>query len=372
MQFLIAADSFKDALPAVEVCSAIARGIKRAIPTASCTELPLADGGEGTALALTQLTDGALISCSVQDPLGRAIEAQYGWKKETATAFIDMAAASGLQILQQDERNPMLTSTYGTGELIHDAVVRGAKKIVLGIGGSATNDGGLGMASALGHQFLAKTGASLTGKGQDLQQVVTWKKGTLNLPPIEVLCDVDNPLCGSDRGAAYVYGPQKGATPEQVETLDAGLSHLAKVVREETGNDYANIPGAGAAGGLGFGALAFLGATLRSGIQTVLEYAQFEQHLSACDVVFTGEGKLDEQTLQGKLIQGICQQAQSHNKPVIALCGALLAKPEAIQKIGLQAAFSIQPKPRALSEALEQTATDLEETAFHISRLLTS
>lgn len=372
MRYLIAADSFKDALPAAEVCAAIARGIKRAHAGAHCTQLPLADGGEGTALALTLLTGGELLNCQVQDPLGRPVEAQYGWDQESATAFIDMAAASGLQRLQAHERNPLLTSTFGTGELIRHATERGAKKIILGIGGSATNDGGLGMAKALGHRFFTSSGVELPGKGQDLSMVSRWEESSFDLPPIEVLCDVDNPLCGPGRGAAYVYGPQKGATPEQVETLDAGLGHLASIVLKNTGNDFANIAGAGAAGGLGFGALAFLGARLRSGIQTVLQYAEFEQHLSACDVVITGEGKLDDQTLQGKLIQGICQQASVHNKPVIALCGALLAKPEAVQQIGLKAAFSIQSKPRPLAEALLKTATDLEETAFHISRLFTS
>lgn len=372
MRFLIAADSFKDALPAEAVCAAIARGVQRANNSAHCTELPLADGGEGTALVLTQLIEGQTITCSVHDPLGRPIEAKYGWNQQQATAFIDMAAASGLQLLQMHERNPLLTSTQGTGELIRDALDRGARKIVLGIGGSATNDGGMGMGIALGHQFLTADGQLLKGVGGDLTQLNQWIKSTLKFPKVEVLCDVDNPLCGEERGAAYIYGPQKGATPTQVAELDAGLNQLASVVAQASGQDYSQVPGAGAAGGLGFGALAFLGAELRSGIETVLHYANFEQHLSECDVVITGEGKLDNQTLQGKLIQGICQQAARQGKPVIALCGALLASPEAIQEIGLKAAFSIQSRPRPLAEALAQTAKDLEESAFHVSKLFAS
>ena len=372
MRYLIAADSFKDALPAGEVCAAIAAGIRRAKPGAATIELPLADGGEGTASVLTELTGGELISCTVRGPLGRNVEAQYGWDSQSNTAFIDMAAASGLQLLTSRERNPMLTSTFGTGELIRNAVERGAEKIVLGIGGSATNDGGMGMAIALGHQFFAADGTALSGTGADLQRVAQWQTSDMKIPPVEVLCDVDNPLCGTARGAAYVYGPQKGASPEQVISLDQGLKQLATVVQQQSGHDYATISGAGAAGGLGFGALAFLSAQLRSGIQTILEYAQFDHHLQDCDMVFTGEGKLDNQTLQGKLIQGLCRRSGAFQKPVIALCGALLADPEAVQEIGLRAAFSIQQRPLPLEEAIRQTAHDLEVTAFHIAGLLES
>ena len=370
MRYLIATDSFKDALPAAEVCAAIARGLRLGDPSASTVLLPLADGGEGTAEVLTTLTQGEQIHCRVCDPLGRPVEAHYGWQTTSKTAFIDMAAASGLQLLQPEERNPMLTSTYGTGELIRDAVSRGAAKIVLGIGGSATNDGGMGMAIALGHQFLDAEGERLSGTGADLQKVSKWLPTEEVVPAVEVLCDVDNPLCGPDRGAAYVYGPQKGATPEQVVQLDQGLEQLAAIVQQKTGGAFASVPGAGAAGGLGFGALAFLAASLRSGIQTVLEYAAFDQHLANCDVVITGEGKLDDQTLQGKLIQGLCSRAAAQQKPVIALCGAMLASPEAIRAIGLKAAFSIQTQPRSLAEALQLTAVDLAGTAFQVGRLL--
>ena len=213
MRYLIATDSFKDALPAAEVCTAIARGLQLADPSASTVLLPLADGGEGTAEVLTTLTQGEQVPCRVRDPLGRSVEAYYGWQATSKTAFIDMAAASGLQLLQPEERNPMLTSTYGTGELIQDAIGRGAAKIVLGIGGSATNDGGMGMATALGHQFLDAEGKRLFGTGADLSNVAEWLPTQEDLPPVEVLCDVDNTLFGPGRGAAYVYGPQKGATP---------------------------------------------------------------------------------------------------------------------------------------------------------------
>ncbi|MEL7252119.1 MAG: glycerate kinase [Bacteroidota bacterium] len=370
MRYLIATDSFKDALPAAEVCAAIERGLKLANPAAQTIKLPLADGGEGTAEVLTQLTGGETITSHVLAPLGRSIAAQYGMQIDTQTAFIDMAAASGLQLLKPEERNPMLTSTYGTGQLIRDAIAHGVRKIVLGIGGSATNDGGIGMATALGHQFLDADGRQLSGIGADLRAVSQWVPSREKLPTIEVLCDIDNPLCGPGRGAAYVYGPQKGAMPQQVEELDQGLQQLANVVQQRTGRDFASVPGAGAAGGLGFGALAFLGATLQSGIQTVLEYANFDQHLQQCDYVITGEGKLDDQTLQGKLIQGLCSRAVAQRKPVIALCGAMLASPNAISAIGLEAAFSIQSQPRSLAEALQHTAEDLAGTAFQIGRLL--
>ncbi|MEL7425893.1 MAG: glycerate kinase [Bacteroidota bacterium] len=370
MRYLIATDSFKDALPAAEVCAAIERGLKLADPTAQTIQLPLADGGEGTAKVLTQLTGGEGIACQALGPLGPPIEAWYGWQAETKTAFIDMAAASGLQLLEPKLRNPMLTSTFGTGQLIKDAIDRGARKIILGIGGSATNDGGMGMATALGHEFRDANDSRLSGMGANLLKVSQWFPSRMKIPPVEVLCDVDNPLCGPGRGAAYVYGPQKGATPEQVQALDKGLQQLADVVRQKRREDFATVPGAGAAGGLGFGALAFLKASLQSGIQTVLEYANFDQHLQQCDYVITGEGKLDDQTLQGKLIQGICSRALAQSKPVIALCGAMLASPEAINAIGLEAAFSIQSQPRSLAEALQHTAEDLAGTAFQVGRLL--
>ncbi|MEO0876291.1 MAG: glycerate kinase, partial [Bacteroidota bacterium] len=207
MRYLIATDSFKDALPAEEVCAAIERGLKLADPTVQTIQLPLADGGEGTAKVLTQLTGGEGIACQVLGPLGSPIEAWYGWQAETKTAFIDMAAASGLQLLEQKLRNPMLTSTFGTGQLIKDAIDRGARKIILGIGGSATNDGGMGMATALGHEFRDANDSRLSGMGANLLKVSQWFPSRMKIPPVEVLCDVDNPLCGPGRGAAYVYGP---------------------------------------------------------------------------------------------------------------------------------------------------------------------
>lgn len=366
MTILVACDSFKDALDAPSVCHAISKGLSLANPTLQTITLPLADGGEGTAQVLTHLTNGRLHSAMVQDPIGRSISASFGISADGQTAFIDMAEASGLQRLSITERNPLQTSTYGTGQLILAALDAGAERIVLGIGGSATNDGGMGMARALGWQFLDANNRPLMGLGQDLHQI-----RQVVIPPtsfsceIQVLCDVDNPLYGP-RGAAHVYGAQKGANEANIIVLDQGLQHLASFFPLE----HASLAGGGAAGGLGFGAVAFLGATLRSGIETILDYAKFEEHLTECDWVITGEGKIDDQTAQGKLISGVCAAAAKHHKPVIGLCGALLANPEQIAQIGLQSAFSICHHPTSLDKALTETHHQLVRTAYSVARLL--
>ena len=366
---LIACDSFKDALDALGVCQAIERGILFSQPEWTCNLLPLADGGEGTAEILTYLSEGSTIRLPSYDPLFRPMEASYGLSRDGQTAFIDMAACSGLQLLSQEERNPMLTSTYGTGFLIRDAIRRGVHKIVLGIGGSATNDAGIGMARALGFQFWDREGNELEGRGQDLLQVERFGRPDLRLPQIEVLCDVSNPLFGPE-GAAHVYGCQKGADPRMIERLDQGLRELSLIVRQERGKDWSEVPGAGAAGGMGFAAKAFLNAELRSGIETVLAYAGFDEHLAHTDLVITGEGKIDHQTIHGKLIAGVCKQAAKSKVPVIGLCGALLADPEEVHEIGLQAAFSILNRPIELPVALADTARLLEYTAANVANII--
>lgn len=374
MTILIATDSFKDALTAEAVCRAIERGLKRADSEINTRIFPLADGGEGTAAILTFHNDGQTITKEVNDPLFRPVEASYGLSADGRTAFIDMAEASGLQLLEEDERNPLLTSTYGTGELIADALARGARRVVLGIGGSATNDCGTGMAAALGYRFLDEKGEELKPIGKNLINIrkivdeeVTFSRDNID---VEVISDVDNPLYGPD-GAAYIYAPQKGADGPTVTTLDKGLRRFAGILDDHFNRSFSDIPGAGAAGGMGAGAVAFIGAELRPGIDAIIEYTGFDEALQDVDLLITGEGRLDAQTAHGKLIHGICRRARKAGIPVIALCGALDAAPEQTEEIGLQAAFSILDRPISLKEALNQTERALEQTAFQLMRVLT-
>ncbi len=373
MTILIATDSFKDALPALEVCRAIERGLQHTDRDVRTIIFPLADGGEGTAGILTFHNDGQIVEREVNGPLFRPVIASYGLSADGATAYIDMAEASGLQLLQPDERDPLKTSTYGTGELVLDAVQRGARRLLLGIGGSATNDAGMGMAAALGYRFFDEAGRELSPTGQSLERVRRIDDEHLKVDPsrleVTVLCDVDNPLFGL-RGAAHVYAPQKGADKETVERLDRGLRRFADVLKEHFHHEIAAEPGAGAAGGMGAGTMAFLGAKLRPGIETVIENTGFEDALREADFLLTGEGRLDGQTLHGKLIHGLCRRAARHRIPVIALCGALEATPGDLEEIGLSAAFSILPRPMSLEEALRETETLLEQTAHNVFRTL--
>ncbi len=373
MHLIIAADSFKDALSADLVCTSIAQGLQQALPDAQITSLPLGDGGEGTATLLTRYANGHLVSLQVEDPLGRKVTAMYGLHAIRQTAFMDMATASGLELLQTHERNPMKTSTFGTGQLIRHAIQKGVTEIVLGIGGSATNDGGMGMATALGYRFLDKNGQELPPLGESLVLVrqidTTQVIKELQDVKVKILCDVDNPLYGP-RGAAHVYAAQKGADEAMILALDAGLEQLASVIRNDLGKEVAKTPGSGAAGGLGAGGIAFLNAELTSGIDYMLEQAQLEQHLRQADLLFTGEGSIDAQSSQGKLISGLCRLAQQEGVPVIALCGRLSANVTQIEAMGLRAAFSIQQEATDLAKAIQQTAMNLEKTAFHIGRLI--
>ena len=370
MKLLIAADSFKDALSAMGVCEAIAHGLRLAIPDATLQLLPLADGGEGTAEILTYHSKGAWLTSTVNDPLFRPVEAAYGLSGDGKTAFLDMAQASGLQLLKPEERNPLKTTTFGVGQLITKAVEAGARKVILGVGGSATNDGGLGMAAALGYRFLDKKGRELSPVGDALLHVARMDASKLKIDlskvDFRILCDVDNPLYGL-QGAAYIYARQKGANDNSIEHLDQGLRHFAKVLNAD---NLALKPGAGAAGGMGFAGLFFLKGQLQAGIDTVMDIVHFDQAMSDVDFLFTGEGRIDEQTLHGKLISGVCQRAKKQAVPVIALCGALNANPAQIQAIGLQSAFSIQNRPIDLATALINTAENLERTAFSIGKLL--
>jgi glycerate kinase len=371
MKVLIASDSFKDALPALQVCQAIAKGIHLADKKIQTKIFPMADGGEGTSSILTHHFGGVFHEVEVHDPLHRKIKAHYGVSSDGQIAFIEMAQASGLQLLKKDERNCLNTSTLGTGELMLDAFNKGVKKIILGIWGSATNDVGMGMAQAFGYRFLDKAGNDLAPFGKFLNKVFTIDakavNSSLNELKVEVICDVDNPLFGWN-GAAHVYARQKGANDDAILLLDNGMRHFTKVIQQDMHVNASGLPGAGAAGGLGAGVVTFFNGKLRRGIELVMELMDFEKQLENVDLVITGEGKLDGQTLHGKLIHGIVKKATQQGVSVIALCGALEATPEQIQSIGLVAAYSINKEVVSLAQALKMTERNLIAAAYKVIR----
>lgn len=321
MKVLIAPDKFKGTLTAHEVCDAIEAGIKKFDSSIQTFKLPLADGGEGSLDILEKSLDLDRVSVEVHDPIFRLTPSSYCLKNKTA--YVEMATASGLQLLKQEERNATKTTTLGTGELILDAIQKGATTIYLFVGGSATNDGGIGMAKTLGYNFIDSSGKELEPIGANLSAIskihISTKVDFSKISFI-VATDVKNPLYG-EKGAAQVYAPQKGADPEEVESLDEGLKNFANILESTFGKNFSQIPGAGAAGGIGAGAMAFLNAEIRNGIDTIMDIVGFEKHLLDSDLVITGEGKFDQQTLEGKVIQGIIQQSQKHHKPVGVICG---------------------------------------------------
>ena len=371
---LIAPDSFKGTLSADAAARAIAVGLRRAMPGVRFRLAPMADGGEGTVDAVIAATRGQWQRCRVRDPLGRIITARYGRVAgRTPRAVIEMAAASGLPLLRPRERNPLRTGTEGTGDLLRDALACGARRICMGIGGSATNDGGTGMARALGVRFLDLRGRELPCGGGALLGLVRIDNSGLDprvrKTVIEVACDVTNPLCGP-RGASAVYGPQKGATPAMVQRLDAGLRRLAEVVRRDLGADVADAPGAGAAGGLGFGLMAFCGARLRRGVEMVAEAVNLEKLIRGCDLVITGEGRMDSQTLNGKTPMGVARVAQKAGVPVIAICGCTGAGWQAVHQIGIAAVFSSTTCHLTDEEIVSGAAERLARTGEEVGQLL--
>lgn len=368
MNILIASDSFKDALPAVEVCQALAVGIQTALPEAETIHCPLADGGEGTFEVLANALGLQSVKVEVCDPLLRPVNSAYGRSADGKTAFIELAKCSGIQLLRPDERNPLLTSTFGVGQQIKHAMEHGATHLILAIGGSATNDAGTGMAAALGWRFLDETGAGLPPIGQNLARIAAL------VPPavrpnikVQVICDVTNPLFGPI-GAARVYARQKGADKAAIEHLDRGLRHFAGVVAQTEVSTDPFTPGAGAAGGMGFGSLFFLNAELKRGADLVFDLLNLDEKLRWADLVVTGEGMIDAQTAHGKLIHSLCHRAAQHDTPVIAFCGRLEAGPEQIRAIGLQSAHNINAEqPEApLAQMLAQTAANLKRSAERV------
>lgn len=363
MKILIAPDKFKGSLSAFEVCEAISSALKIADSELLVQSIPMADGGEGTARLLTDHTNGNWVPCAIHDPLFNKREAGYGISGDGATAFIEMAAASGLQLLTPFEPNPLKTSTLGTGELITDALNRGVKKIVLAIGGSATNDAGIGMAVALGYKFYDNQNKILHPVGENLERIHYIDSSAVNTrladTQVLVLCDVTNPLFGP-MGAAYVFAPQKGATEQDVIRLDKGLQNFAQVVLEQL-NISTDFAGAGAAGGLGAGAKVFLNARLTRGIDYVIEKLKIETAIREADIVITGEGKLDEQTLSGKVIAGITSIAARLNKPVIVITGKNELSESTWKQVGITHVISLVNETTSVEMAMSQTKALIQQ-----------
>jgi len=373
MNILVAPASFKGSLSAVEAAQAIEQGIRSAVPQAEVVRMPLADGGEGTVEALVTATHGRTIKRTVTGPLGKPVEAEFGLLCDDVTAVVEMAQASGLPLVPPEQRNPLITTTRGTGELMAAALDAGCTKLIVGIGGSGTNDGGAGMAQALGAKLLDEQGQELPPGGAALAKLarvdVSGLDPRLARCQVLVACDVDNPLTGP-HGASAVYGPQKGATPGMVAELEAALEHYASVIERDLGKRVRDIPGAGAAGGLGAGLMAFCNAQPRSGILLVMEAVGFEQYLEAADLVITGEGRVDAQSLHGKAVAGVGARAKLANVPVIALAGAVTAEPEQVAELGITAALPITDRPMAEREAIRRAGELLQAATERALQLL--
>ncbi|AUD00907.1 glycerate kinase [Spirosoma pollinicola] len=372
MKILLAPDKFKGSLTASVVCAAMTEGIRLANPTAEVIAVPMADGGEGTAEVLTQVTGGNWYTTTVQDPIGRPVDAGYGISGDGTTAYIEMAQASGLRLLHPSDYNPFQTNTFGTGELMQQAINQGVNHIVLGIGGSATNDAGTGMAAALGWRFMDESDREMRPCGGNLSDIRSI------LPPespwagvVDVACDVTNPLVGQ-QGATFIYGPQKGAKPDDLPVLDAGMTHLAELIHKQFGLNLAMMPGAGAAGGLGAGTVLFLNAHLTEGVNLLIKHTQLAEKMAGADLVLTGEGRIDNQTLQGKLIAGITRLANEQRVPVIALCGSLQLTPDELITLGLTSAFSIMPGPASLDDAIANAADYVKQMTFQLIRTVST
>lgn len=375
MKVLIAMDSFKGSLSSIESSTAIAAGIKEVYPHADIEVLPLADGGEGTVEALVNATDGTLVTIPVTGPLNETVKATYGILGDGKTAVIEVAEACGLPLVPYGERNPLKATSYGVGEIISDAIEKGSREFVIGLGGSATNDAGIGMLQALGFCFYDMNGEKVGIDGQSLTDI--WSIDLKQVNPMlkecrfRVACDVKNPLYGPE-GAAHIFGPQKGATPEMVEQLDKGLKHIAEIVLDTLKTDLNQIEGAGAAGGLGAAFSSFLHADLQSGIELVMEIIEMEKSMQGADFVITGEGKLDGQTSMGKAPLGVAELAQMHNIPVIALAGGITEETAVLNKLGITSYFSILNQPMTLEEAMDSKVAynNLRATTNQLFRLI--
>ena len=375
MKILIAPDSFKESLTSIEVADYLKEGFKKADKNFEITKLPLADGGEGTVKSLVAATDGEIKKKEVTAPLGNKVEAIYGILGDEKTGVIEMATASGLPLVPKDKRNPARTTTYGTGELIKAALDQGCTKLIIGIGGSATNDCGVGMAQALGGKFLDEDGKQIGYGGRYLKDIEKIDLSQLDSriaeTEIEVACDVDNPLYGKN-GAAYIYGPQKGASKKQVKKLDNGLRHIAEIIKDDLGKEVNEIPGAGAAGGLGAGLSAFLDAKLRPGIKIVMEASKIEEKMKYVDLVVTGEGKIDGQTCSGKTPVGVSRIAKKKDIPAIAVAGTIGEDAEKVYDEGIDFLYSVIDKPMTLKDAIDSADELLLKTGYNLGKFIDS
>ncbi|EPC8411410.1 glycerate 2-kinase [Bacillus thuringiensis] len=370
MKVVIASDSYKESLKAIEVCEAIERGFRAIFPNAKYVKIPIGDGGEGTVESLVDATGGRIISISVTGPLRESVQAFYGVSKDKKTAFIEMAAASGLQHVPVEKRNPLITTTKGTGELILHALNQGVEYIILGLGGSATNDGGAGMLAALGVRFINDKGEVIDPSGGTLHSIVaidfSQMDPRLKGVKIEAACDVDNPLVGM-QGASFVFGRQKGANIEMMKELDENLKHYANILKRYVSSDVSEIPGAGAAGGMGAAVISVLKGDLRRGIEIVLDYTNFDKHIEDADLIITGEGRIDEQTAYGKAPVGVAGRAKRFSVPVIAIGGSVSSDYSAVYEKGIDAVFSITTRPMTLEEAYRVAEENIEMTTKNIA-----
>ena len=377
MKIIVAPDSFKGSVTALEAAESIELGLRRVFPDAIIDKIPMADGGEGTVQSLVDATGGQLRTERVLDPLGNEIEAEYGLLSDGASSYncavIEMAAASGLTLVPTDKRNPLHTTTYGTGQLIRSALETGCRKLIIGIGGSATNDAGAGMAEALGVKFLKADGNPIEHGCGGLTELTSIDikdiHSAISDTDIVVACDVNNPLTGLD-GASYVYGPQKGATPEMVKTLDDNLSHFDEILIHTLGQSYDSIPGAGAAGGLGAGLMAFLNAKLRLGVDIMIDAVNLRERMKGASLVITGEGQIDYQTAFGKTPIGVAKVAKETNIPVIAIAGGIGEGAEAVYAEGIDSMLGIVQAPMSLENAVEDAVQLIADTAEQAARLV--
>ena len=373
MRILVCPQEFKGSLTARRAAEALALGIRRTLPDAELDLAPMADGGPGTVEAVLSSTNGHLLKTTVQDPFGRSVDAAWALLDDGPTAVIEMAAASGLVLLKPEERDPQRAGTYGTGQLVRAALDAGCRKLIVGVGGSATNDGGAGMAQALGARLLDAKGNDLPPGGAALARLdridVSTLDPRLNACEITVAVDALNPLCGPS-GASAIYGPQKGATPEAVAELDTALQHYADVVRRDLGMDIADLPGAGAAGGLGGGLVAFLKAGIESGAELVAEAIGLRQRLAAADLVLTGEGRLDAQTAYGKSVSVIARLAKDVGRPLVVFAGSIEVGSSTLAASGIDVAIPIAAGPMTQDEMFDQAASLLSDAGGRVVRLL--
>lgn len=370
-KFIVVPDSYKGTLASEKICSIMKKQILKHFPEAEIVTIPVADGGEGSVQAFLEAVGGEKLTVKVRGPYGEYIDSFFGMLPD-GTAVIEMAAAAGLPLVGADKQAHK-TTTYGVGELMLAAAKQGCKRIIMGLGGSATNDGGCGAAAACGVKFFDEQGHSFVPVGETLSNIakvdITNLAEELRDMPVVTMCDISNPLCGP-LGAATVFGPQKGATPEQVVMLDDGLRHLAELVEKELGKNILELPGSGAAGGMGGGMVAFFGSRLQLGIETVLDTVGFDELIKDADVIFTGEGCFDEQSMMGKVISGVTKRAKAFEVPVICVAGSLKNIPENAYAMGLTAAFSINQRPISFAEAIPLSEENLSVTMDNILRLL--